>query len=90
MRRIERTGAFKRDYRREAKGRHKASLDADLVAVVAALAEDRALDVRYRDHLLAGNWKDFRDCHIKPDLVLIYSKPDTETLRLGSHAELGL
>jgi len=43
--------------------------------------------------LLTGNWKDHRDCHVKPDLVLIYQKPDADTLRLvrfGSHSELGL
>jgi mRNA interferase YafQ len=42
-------------------------------------------------HPLAGNRKNFPDCHIRPDLVLIYRKPDGETLelvRLGSHAEL--
>jgi mRNA interferase YafQ len=47
----------------------------------------------YRDHVLAGNWQDHRDCHIKPDLVLIYRKPDPQTLqlvRLGSHSELSL
>ncbi|ABV85292.1 MULTISPECIES: type II toxin-antitoxin system mRNA interferase toxin, RelE/StbE family [spotted fever group] len=39
-----------------------------------------------------SNWKDCRDCHIKPDLVLIYRKPDADTLeliRLGSHSALG-
>ncbi len=93
MRTIERTGAFKRDYKREAKGRHKTTLDGDLVPVLSALAEDRPLEPRQRDHALTGNWKDFRDCHLKPDLVLIYGKPDDQTLRLvrlGSHAELEL
>lgn len=45
-----------------------------------------------RDHALIGNWKDCRDCHIKPDLVLVYRKPDADTLeliRLGSHSALG-
>ena len=44
------------------------------------------------DHALSGEWADHRDCHVKPDLVLIYQKPDAGTLRLvrlGSHAELG-
>ncbi|WLV67219.1 type II toxin-antitoxin system YafQ family toxin [Pseudomonas aeruginosa] len=48
---------------------------------------------RHRDHALTGDWKDHRDCHVKPDLVLIYQKPDADTLRLvrlGSHSELGL
>jgi len=47
----------------------------------------------HRDHAMTGNWQDHRDLHIKPDLVLIYQKPDADTLRLvrlGSHAELGI
>jgi len=60
---------------------------------VEALQNDQPLEVRHRDHALTGDWKDHRDCHIRPDLILIYRKPDEETLqlvRLGSHAELGL
>ena len=93
MRTIEHTTRFKRDYKREAKGQHRATLDASLEPVVDALAEDRPLDARHRDHRLTGEWADHRDCHVKPDLVLIYQKPDGETLllvRLGSHAELEL
>ena len=54
---------------------------------------DQPLEPRYRDHALSGDWKDHRDCHLKPDLVLIYRKPDDEVLqlvRLGSHSKLGL
>ena len=89
MRRIERTSAFKREKR----GRHGKSLDSDLRAVVTLLATDQALPRNRFDHPLVGEWRDHRDCHIKPDLVLIYRKPDSETLqlvRLGSHSELGL
>ena len=92
MRKIERTTRFKRDYKREAKGRHRASLDAILTVVLGSLMNDVGLGARYRDHPLAGAWAGFRDCHIKPDLVLIYRKPDEETLelvRMGSHSELG-
>jgi mRNA interferase YafQ len=42
---------------------------------------------------LINEWKDHRDCHIRPDLVLIYRKPDERSLelvRLGSHSELEL
>lgn len=88
-----RLGQFKRDYKREAKGQHRATLDADLVPVLVALADDQPLEPRHRDHALTGDWKDHRDCHVKPDLVLIYQKPDADTLRLvrlGSHSELGL
>ncbi len=93
MRTIECTGQFKRDDRREAKGQHRATLDAALFPVVGLPANDRPLAVRYRDHALAGDWKDHRDCHIKPDLLPIYQKPDDATLRLvrlGSLSELSL
>ena len=93
MRRIERTSQFKRDYRRELKGRHRTSLDAVLVPVLVVSANDQPLESRYHDHALSGEWKEFRDCHLKPDLVLIYQKQATDKLRLvrlGSHSELGL
>jgi mRNA interferase YafQ len=54
------------------------------------LANDSPPEARRRDHALTGEWKDHRDGHIKPDLVLIYQKPAPATLRLGSHSELGL
>ncbi|KNY19179.1 type II toxin-antitoxin system YafQ family toxin [Escherichia coli] len=93
MRTIERTGQFKRDYKREMKGQHRTTLVADLTAVLDALVADRPLEPRHHDHALTGNWRDHRDCHVRPDLVLIYRLPDDQTLqlvRLGSHAELGL
>lgn len=92
MRTIERTGQFKRDYKREAKGQYAKFLTTDLTKIIAALANDVPLQPRHRDHALSGDWRDYRDCHVKPDLVLIYRKPDDVTLqlvRLGSHAELG-
>jgi len=91
MRTIERSTKFKRDYKREAKGRHRATLDTDLIPILMALANDEPLEDRYRDHDLSGDWAGYRDCHVKPDLVLIYQKPDTDTLRLarlGSHSEV--
>ena len=93
MRRIERTGQFKRDFKRETKGTHRHTLDSDLVAALGHLVTDQPLAERHRDHPLTGEWKDHRDCHIRPDLVLIYRKPDElvlQLVRLGSHSELGL
>ena len=92
MRTIERTNQFKRDYKREAKGPNRRALRAELVNVISALTRDLPLDPKHRDHFLTGNWKDFRDCHIRPDLILIYRKVDENVLqlvRLGSHSELG-
>ena len=91
MRTIERSSAFKRDYKREAKGKHRIALDAELEPVLTALASDQSLEQHYRDHNLSGNWSGYRECHIKPDLLLIYRKSDDSTLRLarlGSHSHL--
>lgn len=93
MRTIRYTNRFKRDYKRERAGRHGKTLDADLAQTVDLLKADTLLPRRHFDHPLSGEWSDHRDCHIKPDLVLIYRKPDAQHLdlvRLGSHSELGL
>ena len=92
MRTIKYTTRFKRDYKREKSGRHGRKLDALLMEAVDLLAAGAPLPRRYFDHPLAGEWNDYRDCHLRPDLVLIYGKPDGDSLelvRLGSHSELG-
>ena len=93
MRIVKYTNRFKRDYRREKSGRHGRTLDKLLMEVVDMLAGDKSLPRRNFDHPLTGEWNDHRDCHVRPDLVLIYRKPDDtslELVRLGSHSELGL
>ena len=92
MRTIKQSGQFKRDLKRESKGQHRQILQSEFVSIIAALAADSPLESRHRDHALSGDWKNHRDCHVRPDLVLIYCKADADTLelvRLGSHAELG-
>jgi len=89
MRSLERTTRFKRDYKREQKS--DPEIRRILTAVLTLLANDQPLPERLCDHPLAGEWKGFRDCHIRPDLVLIYQKRGEEVLslaRLGSHSEL--
>lgn len=90
MRKIERTSTFKRDYRRESRGRHRSTLDDDLASVLGALASDAPLEPRQCDHALTGDWRGCRECHIKPDLLLIYRKDgdNLHLVRLGSHSEL--
>jgi mRNA interferase YafQ len=91
MRTIERTNAFRRDYKRvRANPRHR-DIDNLLLEIVDLLAEDRPLRDKHRDHILSGDWKEHRECYVKPDLLLIYARPDADTLRLvrmGSHSEL--
>jgi mRNA interferase YafQ len=84
MRTIEQAGQFKRDLKREAKGPHRVTLAKDFVNIVEALANDEPLAEKHRDHALTGDWKDHRDCHIKPNNAVL------QLVRLGSHSELGL
>jgi mRNA interferase YafQ len=91
MRTIERTTAFKRDFKREKSGQHRRDLDELVSITVSLLAEDKLLPEKNRDHTLGGEWQDHCECHLKPDMLLIYRKPNTEILqlvRLGSHSEL--
>lgn len=92
MRMIERSSVFKRDYKRiKATPRYRKCLDLLLSDIVHFLLADKVLPEKHLDHSLSGNWRGYRECHIKPDLLLIYSKPDQATLRLvrlGSHSEL--
>jgi mRNA interferase YafQ len=93
MRTIEYTKKFRRDYKRESKGIHKETLAEDLKSVIELLDKDILLPSNYCDHALKGDWQDHRDCHIKPDLILIYRRPNQTTLqlvRLGSHSQLSL
>jgi mRNA interferase YafQ len=93
MREIRQTSTFKRDLKRESKGQYRAFLANQFVDIVRVLANDEPLAESFHDHALMGNWEDHRDCHLRPDLVLIYKKPDSATLqliRLGSHSELSL
>ena len=81
----------RRDFKREKRGRHRSELDAALTLAVTLLAEDTPLPERNRDHALAGRWEDHRECHLKPDLLLIYRKADSDILqlvRMGWHSEL--
>jgi len=102
MRTIEWTTKFHKDYKRESRGLHRAALDSALSAVVQLLATDQALQPRQRDHDLIGDHAGCRECHIRPDLLLIYRKLDDANssgkdkaqsgilrlVRLGSHSEL--
>lgn len=55
------------------------------------LIHDLPLPEKHHDHELKGNWVGFRECHVKPDLLLIYEKTDDvviQLVRLGTHSEL--
>lgn len=58
--------------------------------VISRLEQEQKLEPRHKDHELVGNWSGFRECHIKPDLLLIYRVLPTELqlARIGSHSDL--
>jgi len=58
--------------------------------VIGSLQKEIPLDAKYVDHPLSGNWNGFRDCHIKPDLVLIYRTYENtlQLARIGSHSDV--
>ncbi len=83
------TCKFKKDYKLcQSRGYDINLLDE----VILLLAKGKNLPKKYKDHNLTGQWKDFRECHIKPDWLLIYSiENDVLTLtltRTGSHSDL--
>ena len=91
MRRIERSTAFKRDYHRVKAIPRYRDVNQRLITVLEFLVDDRPLPPRNRDHALAGNSAGYRDCHLWPDLLLIYTKPSAAVLRLvrlGAHTDL--
>lgn len=92
MRTIEYAGQFKKDFKRVLKQpEHRDDVGDLLQDVVGFLVEDLLLPAEFKDHPLTGAWRGYRDCHLKPDLVLIYKQTDDGLLRLariGSHAQL--
>jgi len=91
---IKYTVSFEKDYKREKRSGHfSKKIEKDFLDIVESLCEEKSLPKRCVDHPLIGKWKDHRDCHIRPDLVLIYRKLKKDTLelvRIGSHNQLGL
>ena len=83
------TTAYKKSY----KLMKKRGLDVTLLdQVVDKLRQGIPLEERYRDHGLTGSFHGFRECHIKPDWLLVYLiDQGVLTLTLvdtGSHADI--
>lgn len=92
MRTIEFSNAFKKDFKLVKKQpRHSKDIDDLLETTLDYLLNDQPLPEKYDDHNLTGVWSGYRDCHIKPDLVLIYRQTEDNILRLarlGTHSNL--
>jgi mRNA interferase YafQ len=93
MRKIDWTRQFKRDYKKvQSNPRYRNDLGTVLPAVLDRLVADRELDPMLKDHALTGEMGGYRECHLRPDLLLVYAKaeapPSLILMRIGSHSEL--
>lgn len=74
------------------KFKHKQSIIDELDNVIKTILTRKELDPKYCDHPLSGNWKGSRECHVKPDALLIYRIEEKQNVlileRFGSHPEL--
>ncbi len=81
------THRFKKDLK---KFEHNKSVKREFNAVLGFLLKEEKLPEKYLDHPLGGDYIGFRECHIKPDTLLIYWLDDgyVHLIRIGSHSEL--
>ena len=86
---IKKSSAFKKDYK---KLQHSQRIVKELKHVIGELAQGNKLQSKYYDHALQGKYKWLRDCHIAPDIILIYEYIDNQLIlsliRIGSHSKL--
>ena len=83
------TSQFKKDYKRA----KKRGLDmTELQTVLDRLCAGEQLGERHRDHALTGGYAGFRECHVRPDWLLIYAVNEDELVlvasRTGTHSDL--
>ncbi|MWV62467.1 type II toxin-antitoxin system mRNA interferase toxin, RelE/StbE family [Helicobacter saguini] len=87
MYKFEPSNRFKRQYKKlNQNDKDKAK------EVINKLLNGEILESKYKDHKLSGEYSGFRECHIKPDLLLIYKKDSINLilicLDIGSHSDL--
>lgn len=80
-------------FRKDLKLAQKRGYDLDKIKrVIRTLADGDALEARYRDHRLTGDYNGFRECHIQPDWLLVYQIDGERLLlflaRTGTHGDL--
>ncbi len=81
--------SFQKDYKKLSK-----SEIADTDVVIKKLLNNETLDASYNDHDLHGNYDGYRECHVRPDLLLVYKRLETGELlvitlyRINSHTNI--
>lgn len=83
------TSQFKRDYKRMKKRGLNMN---ELQVVLDKLCAEKPLEERHRDHALVGRYIGFRECHIRPDWLLVYAIDKDKLIlvasRTGTHSDL--
>ncbi len=78
---------FKKDFKKvQSQGKDISQLEI----VIEKLLNNEQLDIKYRNHKLVGKWKNYSDCHLEPDWILIYKLTNIALFleRTGSHSDL--
>jgi len=77
-------------FKKETKKIKDESVFAELETVVTLLVENLPLPEKYKLHPLKGNYKNYMECHLKPNVLLIFRTTKTELYlyRIGSHSNL--
>lgn len=87
MYQIFRTSSFKKDYKKLSQKNKNL-----LKEVLIKLVNNETLEEKYKDHKLIGDYLGCKECHIKPDLLLIYRIEnqilELSLIRVGKHSEL--
>ena len=78
---------FKKDFK---KYLHNQTVIDELDKITGLLRVKKKLPEKYKNHALSGDYVGFRECHVKPDVLLVYDFDDEflYLIRLGSHSEL--
>ena len=84
---LARSNSFKRSFK---KLKLTDDEESNYIEIIYKLLNGEELEAKYKDHQLKGNLKEFRECHIKPDLLLMYriNSDVLELVDIGSHSEL--
>lgn len=76
MKKIKTTRQFDKDLK-------NLGLMPELIDALHALINDLAVPEKYRDHVLQGNLKKYRECHLKPDVLLAYQITDDSIILIA-------
>ena len=88
MKEVRKTTQFKKDFKRY---KNDTEFVKVLFRLVGLLSEGKPIPEEYDPHPLTGNWKNYMECHIENDTLLIWydkEQDKVELVRLGSHSEL--